>query len=148
MYLIMSYYCITINNFSMVYMYHDDNETSLIRQPQNPTLFSFLIECQIREVLLYIQNEVFLYTHNTQLQLKTWIPCLNCPSPPSISFKSLYSKIKHVHNNILCNFMWIAIPTRFVSSLYCFWLKHTYILYVHYNKSSCKHSTKYILIHV
>ena len=29
-----------------------DDETSLIRQPLNPTLFSFPVECRIREVSL------------------------------------------------------------------------------------------------
>ena len=50
--LILSYYCISINNFNTVYMYHDDKQTSPIRQLHNPTFLSFLIECRIEEVLL------------------------------------------------------------------------------------------------
>ena len=40
-----------------------DDETSLIRQPLNPTLFSFPVECWIKEVsLYYLIASVNLYT--------------------------------------------------------------------------------------
>ena len=84
-----------------------DNETSLIQQPHNLTVFSFPVECWIREVLLYM---VRMHRNNVSISKRTSLKNLNvlrvnfkCTSSQLRMYFELISNI--LQANFLCTYI-------------------------------------------